>query len=80
MSDNDHGNKGIRDAVKNCLGDLRRRKKHFAKKTLAEMKWGVPPPPLWRKIAEIFLKKIGSKRAEISVFWPKIAVFSGFFP
>ena len=27
-----------------------------------------------------FSSKNGSKRAKIGVFWPKIAVFSGFFP
>ena len=31
------------------------------------------------KIAENFPQKNGSKRAKIGVFWPKIAVFSGFF-
>ena len=31
------------------------------------------------KSPKIFLKN-GSKRVKIGVFWPKIAVFSGFFP
>ena len=35
---------------------------------------GGTPPPLTDN-PQIFFKKNGSKRAKISVFWPKIAVF-----
>ena len=49
---------------------------HFAKKPLAER--GGTPPPLNGKSPKIFLKK-WVKRAKISVFWPKIAVFLRIF-
>ena len=46
---------------------------HFAKKPLTEM--GGPPAPE-RNIANKNLKKW----AQVSVFWPLKAFFSGFFP
>ena len=58
----------VREAVKNYLADFVR----FPKKPSAER--GGTPPPLTDNP-----QKNGSKRAKISVFWPKKAVFSGFF-
>ena len=51
--------------------------KSFCQKTLSG-KGGYPPPPLNGRSPKNFLKN-GSKRAKITVFRPKIAVFAYFF-
>ena len=51
---------------------------HFSKKNLSGN--GGYPPPLLTENRRKFSSENGTKRAKISVFWPKIAVFSGFFP
>ena len=61
----------IRDAFKNYLADFSVKENHFAKKPLAAR--GGTAPPLNRRWPK--KSKEWVKRAKISVFWPKLAVF-----
>ena len=64
----------LRKHVKIYLADnfpLKVAENHFVEKKSLSKNGGYHPPPPNGKS----LKKDGSKRAKISIFWPKIAVF-----